>query len=93
MQEWRTLLLVTGAAFSIFFFNEARYADSGTLEQVSVRLEQKIVSDQLTAIQGRIWALEDRHRGKTMPTTVFEEYRLLLEEKKRLTKQLGNIKL
>jgi len=93
MPDWRTLLLVTGAAFSIFFFNETRYADSTTMEQVAMRLDQKIVADQLKAVQARIWALEDRHRGKTMPTTVLEEYRQLLEDKKRLIKQLGNIKL
>lgn len=93
MPNWKTLLLVTGTAFSIFFFNETRYADSALVEQVAMRLDQKIVADQLKVVQARIWALEDRYRDKTMPTTVFEEYRLLLEDKKRLTEQLGNIKL
>ena len=60
MPNWKTLILVTGTAFSIFFFNEARYADSASVQQVSIRLEHKIVSDQLKAVQGRIWALEDR---------------------------------
>ena len=93
MPEWRTLLLVTGTAFSIFFFNEARYADSGTMEQVAIRLDQKITEDQLTAIQARIWALEDRHKGVEMPTSVFEEYRGLLEKKKKYIEKLGKIKL
>ena len=93
MPNWKSLILIVGTAFSIFFFNETRYADSGTMEQVSTRLEHKIVSDQLKAVQGRIWALEDRYRGKEMPTTVFEEYRTLLEEKKKLKEQLGKIKL
>ena len=92
MPDWKTLLLVIGAAFSIFFFNDARYADSALVEQISVRLEHKIVSDQLKAVQGRIWALEDRYRGSNMPTTVFEEYRVLVEEKKKLKEQLSKIK-
>ena len=92
MPDWKTLLLVTGTAFSIFFFNEARYADSGTVDQVSIRLEHKIVSDQLRDVQRRIWALEDRHRDGDMPTSVFEEYRSLLEEKKKLKERLGKIK-
>ena len=93
MPDLKTIIFIVCAAFSVFFFNEARYADSTTMEQVAMRLDQKIVADQLKAVQGRIWALEDRYRDQTMPTTVFEEYRLLLEDKKRLIKQLGNIKL
>jgi hypothetical protein len=93
MPDWKTLIVIVGTAFSIFFFNEARYADSGTMEQVSIRLEHKIVSDQLRAVQGRIWALEDRHRDKEMPITVLEEYRVLKEEKRKLKEQLSKIKL
>lgn len=92
MPDWKTLLLVTGAAFSIFFFNETRYADSASVAQVSTRLEHKIVSDQLKSVQGRIWALEDRYRDKAMPTSVFEELRLLKEEKKILKEDLRKIK-
>jgi len=88
MPDWKTLILIVGTVFSIFFFNEARYADSALVEQVSIRLEHKIVSDQLKAVQGRIWALEDRYRGNDMPTAVFEEYRALKEEKKKLKEQL-----
>ena len=75
MPEWKTLIFVIGTVFSIFFFNEARYADSALVEQVSVRLDHKILADQLKAVQGRIWALEDRYRGGEMPAAVFEEYR------------------
>ncbi len=93
MPDLKTMIFIVGAAFSIFFFNETRYADSALVEQVSIRLEHKIVSDQLVAIQSRIWALEDRHKGAEMPTSVFEEYRGLLEKKKKLKEQLGRIKL
>jgi len=93
MPDWKTLIFVIATVFSIFFFNEARYADSALVEQVSVRLEHKIVTDQLKAVQGRIWALEDRYRDKDMPTTVFEEYRALKEEKEKLKEQLSKIKL
>ena len=92
MPDWKTLIFVIATVFSIFFFNEARYADSALVEQVSVRLDQKIVSDQLKAIQSRIWALEDRYRDSDMPTAVFEEYRSLLEDKKKLKDQLGKLK-
>jgi hypothetical protein len=92
MPDWKTLILIVGTAFSIFFFNETRYADSALVEQVSVRLEHKILSDQLKAVQGRIWALEDRFRVRAMPTSTLEEYRVLLEEKERLKEQLKKIK-
>lgn len=93
MPDWKTLIFIVSTAFGVFFFNETRYADSALVEQVSVRLEHKILSDQLRAVQGRIWALEDRFRGRTMPTSTLEEYRSLLEEKERLKEQLKKIKL
>lgn len=89
MPNLKTIIFVVATAFSVFFFNETRYADSALVEQVSLRLDQKIISDQLKSVQGRIWALEDRYRGNDMPTSVFEEYRALLEEKVKLKKQLG----
>lgn len=38
MPDWKTLIFIIGTVFSIFFFNEARYADSALVEQVAMRL-------------------------------------------------------
>ena len=91
MPDLRTLILVVATAFSVFFFSEARYSPaalSADVELVAFRLDQKILSDQLNAIQARIWALEDRYRGQSMPQAVLEEYRVLSERKRKLMEKL-----
>ena len=91
MPDWKTLIFIIATAFSTFFFFDARYADSAYVEQVAMRLDQKILSDRLQVIQQRVWQLEDRHRGQSMPQSVLDEYRRLIEEKKRIEKQISKI--
>ena len=82
MPDLRTLILVVATAFSVFFFSEARYSPAALsldVEQVAFRLDQKILSDQLAAIQARVWALEDRYSAGAMPQVVLEEYSALIE--------------
>ncbi len=91
MPELRTVILIVATAFSVFFFSEARYSPAALsldVEQVAFRLDQKILSDRLVGIQARIWALEDRYRGRVMPQAVLEEYRALIERKRQLQEKL-----
>jgi hypothetical protein len=52
------------------------------LNKISKRLDQKILEDNFSNIQARIWSLEDRYRDKEMPQAVKEELRQLLEKKR-----------
>ena len=91
MPDLKTLILVVATAFSVFFFSEARYSPAALsldVEQVAFRLDQKIISDQLASTQARIWALQDRYPSGNMPQVVLEEYRALLERKKKLQEKL-----
>lgn len=91
MPDLKTIIFITAAAFSTFFFFEARYSPaalSSDVEQVAFRLDQKILSDQLASIQARIWALQDRYPGGSMPQAVLEEYRALIERKRILQEKL-----
>lgn len=51
-----TLSAVVGGVVTV----EARYASTDQLEQVSDRLNQKILQDRLAGLQERLWSLEDR---------------------------------
>lgn len=57
-------------------------------EQESKRLDYKILSDQYTEIDKRIYQIEQRYENKKMPETVKEEYNALkkrnLDKKKKL---------
>jgi len=53
-----------------------------------MRLDQKIVADQVNQIQGRVWQLEDRNKGKPcadwQTQDEKDEYRKLQEQLKQL---------
>lgn len=88
--------------FSVYFWFEGRYAHAGdmmkameTIKKIEIRLDYKIIEDQLRTVQQKIWTIEDRYctdkskpcdEGK-MPQTVSEQYRELKCEKERLTKE------
>lgn len=91
MPNLKTLVFIVATAFSTFFFLETRHAPaeiSQDIEQVALRLDQKILSDQLASVQTRIWALQDRYPAGDMPQAVLEEYRALSERKRRLQEKL-----
>ena len=50
--------------FGIVFGAISYFAKAEDLDQLAMRLEQKIVNDQIMAIQQRIWQLEDRYPGQ-----------------------------
>lgn len=63
------------------------FAKADELQLVSMRLDQKIISDQIDQIQRRLWQLEDRHKGtdyRGWPTDDRNEYRRLKEQAERL---------
>ena len=54
-------------------------AQQAQIEQLALRLDQKIMQDKADFLQRRMWKLEDRY-GHDMPPTVLNEYRHLLKE-------------
>jgi septal ring factor EnvC (AmiA/AmiB activator) len=78
------LISITGALFAV----DQRYAKSGDVKLVSIRLELKILQDRLNEVNDRIWKLEDRYRGQTAPPEVRDEIRQLRKEKEKLERQI-----
>lgn len=79
-----------GAVFGASYFLEDRYASAKDLDLIAMRLEQKIQQDRSSALQQRIWKLEDRYEGE-MPVEVYDEYRLLKEDKNRIDLMLRGL--
>jgi hypothetical protein len=80
-----SLITLLSMLFGTYFWIEARYAKADDLKETNQRLDYKIKSDQADSIQGRLWKLEDRYQDpKKMPPTVYEEYRVLKEQKKSI---------
>lgn len=50
--------------FGIAFGAISYFATADDLEQVAMRLDQKIMDDRIFSIQKRIWQLEDRYPGQ-----------------------------
>ncbi len=89
------LILIIGTCFTVYFYAEGRYALAQEMKKVEQRLDYKILTDQLRAVQERIWQLEDRSnikKGKmteaTSDVTIKEELRKLYEEKRTLEEKL-----
>jgi hypothetical protein len=93
--------------FTVYFWFEGRYAHAGdmvrameTIKKIEIRLDYKIIEDQLRSVQQRIYTVEDRYchdKSKpcteaNMPQTVAEEYRELKCEKERLQKELDELR-
>ena len=89
--------------FGAYFWVDTRYAHANdmlkamkSIELLGVRLDLKIIEDQLNGVQQRIWKIEDRYcadKSKPcdqtkMPQTVFEQYRELQCQKEKLQKEL-----
>lgn len=70
-------------------------AKASELELVSMRLDQKILSDRLYNLQSRVWAIEDRYGSDItkMPENIREEYRCLLREIEELKRRLSSMKV
>ena len=92
------ILTLISICFGTYFFLEKHYAlktehEALAAEVVKVkeRLDYKILSDQLSATQNRLWQLEDRYQNKKMDNTANEEYRSLKEQKDSLKGKLDKM--
>ena len=55
------LLTIIGAAFSGFFFLDARFAKCADVKAVERRLDYKIENDKLMGMRARQWQLQDKY--------------------------------
>lgn len=79
---------LVGMCFGAYFFVENRYAQAETVKQLGQRLDEKIKSDRVNAIQERIWKIEDRCLKRPPTDTEKEELRMLKENKEKLQREL-----
>ena len=80
-----------GATYSVYQWHDNTYAHQDDVQQIEMRLEQKILNDRLNQIQQRMWRLEDRYGDSLNPKdneTAWEEYRQLKDERDRITRIL-----
>ena len=91
------LLTIAGGIWSL----DARWSQASEVESLKQivsnlnnRLEGKIISDQITAIQNRQWRLKDRYGENVseFPQSIKEEYRNLEKQKNELIQELKILK-
>lgn len=84
---------IIGALYGGGTFVDNRYAHQGDVQLISMRLEQKVLTDRASQIQQRIWKIEDRYGSdlKEAPETVKEEYRQLKMELNDLDHELNAV--
>jgi hypothetical protein len=80
------IAVIIGLIFGVNIY-EAKFATAEDIvkvredvELLGERLENKILEDRIHALQERIWRLEDRYGGATVPhapPTILEHYREL----------------
>ena len=88
LKEYLTTIIAGAAVVGIVSGGLSYFAKADDLKLVEMRLDQKIVSDQMSQIQGRVWQLEDRNQGKPCSDWKMQdekdEYRKLQEQLKQL---------
>ena len=57
------------------------------VDSVGLRLEHKILRDDIRNYQQRIWDIEDRYKNKEMPPDIKNEYRNLQMEKEEMQQE------
>jgi hypothetical protein len=81
-------IIALAAVIGIVLGGMAYFAKADDLRLVEMRLDQKIVTDQVQQMQARIWILEDRNKGKPCVEWPNQdeknEYRKLHEQLKQL---------
>ena len=92
------ILTLLSICFGAFFYFEKNFtlkqehlALAAEVVKVKVRLDYKIIADQLDATQKRLWQIEDRYNNKPMDNTTNEEYRNLKEQKDNLKTKLNKM--
>lgn len=68
------------------------FAKAGDLRLVEMRLEQKIIKDDLRATEQRIWQLEDRLEERPNDKIIKEQIRILDQQKRNLEIELNKTK-
>ncbi len=89
-----TVAIVTLVVIIIggYMFIENRYALRNQLQNIEIRLEMKIISDNRSQTQDRIWDLEDRIKENPENITAIEEVRKLKEDKKDYKDKLNALR-
>lgn len=88
MKDVLQIIIAFGIICGIVVGGLTFFAKADDLKLVEMRLDQKIVSDQIQQTQSRVWQLEDRNQGK--PCSEWKnpdeknEYRKLNEQLKHL---------
>jgi len=74
---------------------DTRYANAGDVKAIELRLEQKILTDQLRDIEVRLWTLQERY-GKELEkpehATLRAEYQRLQQQQHDIEEQLQDIR-
>lgn len=92
MIKWISGVLAIAALFGLLWQADKYVAHADDLRLVEMRLEQKIQTDRMKAVQQRTWELEKEYRGKPMPSAVegeIRENKQEIEEIKTQTKSGG----
>jgi len=84
-----TIIVALAGFISTTYVLDARWAKADDVQQLSLRLDLKILTDRSNAIQERLWKLEDRYGAgvpgiplSEVPDLIKEEFRKLQEELK-----------
>jgi aspartate/glutamate racemase len=64
MKQFLEPIIALAAVIGIIMGGLSYFATAEDLRLVEMRLDQKIMSDQMSQVQQRIWTLEDRNQGK-----------------------------
>ncbi len=86
-----TLATIIGITWGAYSFLDLKYAHAEEVKMIEKRLDIKILEDNITHLQNRIWSIEDRYQNKTMPSEMKAEYRRSLKEKEVLEQKLDSI--
>lgn len=97
------ILVILGAFFGAYQYNENRYAlniefveaqsaNQQAIKNLAISLDQKILYDRLKEIRAEIYMIEDRCRKAPMDQRDRDRLRKLQEEKIETEKQLDSMK-
>ena len=97
LKDYLGIIVAFAAVVGIVLGALNYFAKASELQMVEMRLDQKIVADQVSQVQARIWTLEDRNQGKPCSDwknqdekneyrKLQEQLRLLQEREKKLMK-------
>lgn len=86
-----TLATIIGITWGAYSFLDSKYALAEEMKLIEKRLDIKILEDNISHLQNRIWSIEDRYQKRSMPDDMKIEYRRSLKEKEDLEKKLDTI--